>query len=65
MIPVELSFDRIADGLGVAVLRLAVVDGRTTEIRWLGDIRSEPASTFSRELLTSLVARTADLIAAP
>jgi hypothetical protein len=65
MIPVELSFDRLADGRGEAVLRLAVVDGRTTEIRWLGDIRSEPTSNFSRELLTSLVARTADLITAP
>jgi hypothetical protein len=65
MIPVELSFDRLADGRGAAVLRLAVVDGRTTEIHWLGDIRSEPSPHFSRELLTSLVARTADLIAAP
>jgi hypothetical protein len=65
MLPVELSFDRLADGRGVAVLRLAVVDGRTTEIRWLGDVRSDPTSDFSRELLTSLAARTADLIAAP
>jgi hypothetical protein len=65
VIPVELWFDRLADGRGAAVLRLAVVDGRTTEIRWLGDVRSDPTSTFSRELLTSLAARTADLIAAP
>ena len=65
MLPVELSFDRLPDGRGVAVLRLAVVDGRTTEIHWLGDIRSDPTSNFSRELLTGLAARTADLIAAP
>ena len=65
MLPVELWFDRLADGRGVAVLRLAVVDGRTTEIRWLGEVRSDPTSNFSRELLTSLAARTADLIAAP
>ena len=49
----------------MAVLRLAVVDGRTTEIRWLGELRSDPTSNFSRELVTSLAARTADLIAAP
>ena len=65
MLPVELSFDRLADGRGVAVLRLAVVDGRTTEIHFLADIRTDPSSSFSRELLTSLAARTADLIAAP
>jgi hypothetical protein len=65
LIPVELWFDRIPDGRGVAVLRLALVDGRMSEVRWLGDVRSDPAPTFSRELLTSLAARTADLIAAP
>ena len=65
LLPVELSFEKLADGRGVAALRLALVDGRTTEIRWIGDVRSDPSTTFSRELLTSLVARTADLIAAP
>ena len=65
LIPVEIHFDRQADGQGVAVLRLALVDGRTSEVRWMGDVRSSPASTFSRDVLTSLVAHTADLIAAP
>jgi hypothetical protein len=65
LIPVELWFDRLADGRGVAVMRLALVDGRTTEIRWLGEVRTDPTSDFSRELLTSLAARTADLITAP
>ena len=64
LIPVELWFERDADGKGVAVLRLAMVDGRTSEVRWLGDVRSDPTSSFSRELLTSLAAHTADLIAA-
>ena len=66
LLPVEISFDRLDDARGFAVLRLALVDGRTTEIRWIGDVRSEPSNVFSRELvLASLVARTADLIAAP
>jgi len=34
-------------------------------VLWLGEIASEPASTFSRDLLTSLAAHTADLITAP
>jgi hypothetical protein len=65
LIPVELWFDRTPDGQGVAVLRLALVDGRTAEIRWIGDVRGTPQASFSRELVTSLVAHTADLFAAP
>ena len=65
LIPVELRFDRTPEGQGVAVVRLALVDGRTTEIRWIGDVRGTPQAGFSRELVTSLVAHTADLFAAP
>jgi hypothetical protein len=65
LVPVELRFDRRADGRGAAVLRLALLDGRLSEVRWIGEVASEPASTFSRDLLTSLAAHTADLIAAP
>jgi hypothetical protein len=65
LIPVELWFDKTPEGSGLAVLRLAVVDGRVGDVRWLGDVRSAPSSTFSRELLTSLAARSADLITAP
>jgi hypothetical protein len=78
LIPVELWFERaptpanVAGGRvepsakGTAVLRLALVDGRIGEIRWIGDVRSDPSTTFARgDILTSLVAHTADLIAAP
>jgi hypothetical protein len=65
LIPVELWFERTSTGQGVAVLRLALVDARLSEIRWIGDVRSDPSPTFSRELLTSLAAHTADLFAAP
>lgn len=65
LLPVELSFDRTRDGSGVAVVRLALVDARLGEVRWIGDARSDPMTTFSREILTSLVAHAADLITAP
>jgi hypothetical protein len=65
LIPVELWFDKTPEGPGVGVVRLALVDGRTTEIRWIGDVRSTPQANFSREVITSLVAHTADLFAAP
>lgn len=64
LLPVELRFDRLPDGQGVAVVRLALLDGRIGEIRWIGDVRSDPSTTFSRGLLSSLVAHTADLFAA-
>jgi hypothetical protein len=66
LLPVELRFDRTAEGQGMAVVRLAMVDGRTSEVRWLGDVASAPVATFSREaLLASLAAHLSDLITAP
>ena len=64
LLPVELRFDKLPSGEGVAALRVALLDGRIGEIRWIGDLRSDPATTFSRGLLTSLAAHFADLITA-
>lgn len=64
LIPVELWFERTSDGQGVAVLRLALVDGRVSDVRWIGDVRSDPAARFSAEILTNLAAHSADLITA-
>lgn len=67
LLPVELRFDRDSTaGRGVAVLRVALLDGRLGEVRWIGEVRSDPVTTFSREaLVTSVAAHLADLIAAP
>jgi len=65
LIPVELRFDRLPSGEGVAVLHVALVDARVREVGWIGDVRSDPSTTFSRGLLTSLAAHLADLITAP
>ena len=64
MVPVELRFEKLPSGDGVAVLHLAVLDGRLGEVRWIGDVRSDSSTTFSRGLLTSLAAHFADLITA-
>ena len=64
LIPVELRFERLPSGEGVAALRVALVDGRLGEVRWIGDVRSDSSPTFSRGLLTSLAAHFADLITA-
>ena len=67
LLPVELRFERdTAAGRGVAVLRLALLDGRLGEVRWMGDVRSESTPSFARDvLLRSVAARFADLITAP
>jgi hypothetical protein len=64
LIPVELRFDRLPSGEGAAVLHVVVVDARMGDLRWAGDVRSDPASSFSRALLSSLAAHLADLITA-
>ena len=65
LVPSELRFDRLPSGEGVAVLHVALVDGRMGDIRWIGDVTSDPSPTFSRGLLSSLAAHLADLITAP
>jgi hypothetical protein len=67
LLPVELHFERDKDkrDQGVAVLKVALIDGRLGEVRWIGDVRSEPSPTFSPVLVTSLANKFADLITAP
>lgn len=65
LVPSELRFDRLPSGEGVAVLHVALVDARMGDIRWIGDVKSDPSPTFSRGLLSSLAAHLADLITAP
>jgi hypothetical protein len=65
LIPVELRFDRLPSGEGVAVVHVALVDARLGDIRWIGDVRSDPSPSFSRALLSGVAAHLADLITAP
>jgi hypothetical protein len=66
LVPVELSFEKKpATDQEVAVLRVVLVDGRLSDVRWAGSVRSDPATTFSSAVTKSLVAHFADLIAAP
>jgi hypothetical protein len=66
LLPVELHFerDRVLRDQGVAVLKVALIDGRLGEVRWIGDVRSDPSPTFSPALVTSIANKFADLITA-
>ena len=65
--PVELRFERVGGSSTAAraTLRLALVDPRMSEARWVGQVRSDTASSFSPVFTATLARRVADLVAAP
>lgn len=65
LLPVELSFEPAGGGTGRAALRLVLADARTSDVRWVGEVKSDSSRTFDRALPASLATRLADLVAAP
>lgn len=66
MLPVDLRFEKMADGtMERAVLRLVLVDARTTEFMWIHEVQSDPAATFGPAVLASLASHFADLVISP
>lgn len=64
LLPVELWFVR-KDAQQIAVLKLALVDGRGGSFVWMGEVGTDPATAMSPALINTLAARVADLVAAP
>jgi len=64
LLPVEVRFEG-KGGTGVAILRLVMIDSRLAQVRWVGEVRSDPSATFSPALLASVAARFADLVVEP
>lgn len=66
IMPVELRFEKVGDGSeGRAVLKLVLVDARTTEYRWIHEVASDPAPAFGPAVLASLAFHFADLVISP
>ena len=63
--PVELRFESAAAGTVRPVLRVALLDGRTSTVRWAGDIRGAAGADLNTAMLESLASSFADLVAAP
>jgi len=65
--PVELRFEHALPSTTAvrAVLRVALLDARLAEARWVGEVSSDTASTFSPAMTASLAEHLADLFAAP
>ncbi len=64
LLPVEVWFARKGPQQ-IAVLKLAMVDGRGGTFVWMGEVGTDPATSFTPALISSLAARVADLVVAP
>jgi hypothetical protein len=61
LLPIELRFEReTGRAAGRGVLRAALVDARTTEARWVADVRGDAANDRAAAI-ASVAARLADL----
>ena len=65
LLPVELRIENRGNGTGVAILRIVMIDSRMALIRWVGEVVSDPARTFSPALTASAASHFADLVLAP
>jgi hypothetical protein len=63
LVPIELRFDHdSAAGVARARLRLALIDPRFSEAKWVGEVRSDTASADPRVLASALARHVADLV---
>jgi len=62
LVPVELRFEPANAPLARASLRLALIDPRFSEARWVGEVRSDTTSAEPHVLTAALARRVADLI---
>lgn len=65
LLPVELRFENRGAGIGVAILRVVMIDSRMAQIRWVGEVASDPMRTLSPALTASVASHFADLVVAP
>ena len=64
LLPVEVRLSS-RGGTGVATLRVVFIDSRMAQIKGVWEIQSDPMTTFSPALTTSLAKHFADLVVAP
>lgn len=65
LLPVELRIENRRNGTGVAILRVVMIDSRMAQIRWVGEVVSDPARMLSPALTASVATHFADLVLAP
>lgn len=65
LFPVELRFERLTDGRTRPVLHVALLDGRASSVRWIGDVRGAASADITPATYESVAFALADLVAAP
>jgi len=65
LLPVELRLENRGGGTGVAILRVVMIDSRMAQIRWVGEVVSDPMRILSPALTASVATHFADLVLAP
>ncbi|MDP9200366.1 MAG: hypothetical protein M3P26_00315 [Gemmatimonadota bacterium] len=65
LLPVELRLENRGGGTGVAILRIVMIDARMAQIRWVGEVASDPMKTLSPALTASVATHFADLVVGP
>ena len=65
LLPVELRLENRGAGMGVATLRIVLIDSRMAKILWVGEVSSDPMQTVSPALTASVATHFADLVLAP
>src|SRR4051812_33160680 len=65
ILPVELRLENRGNGMGVAILRIVLIDSRMAKILWVGEVSSDPMQTVSPALTASVATHFADLVLAP
>ena len=64
LIPVELRFDRTPAGLGRPVVRLVLIDPRSSVVRWIGEVIGTDSPGFPSAYTALSADRIADLFVA-
>lgn len=65
LLPVELRFESIPNGMECAVLRIVIFDAVRAKIIYMADIASDPQSSFGPALAASLASHFADQLGPP
>ena len=65
LLPVELRLENRGTGMGVATLRVVMIDSRLALLKGMWEISSDPMKTLSPALTASVATHFADLVVAP
>ena len=65
ILPIELRLENRGNGMGVAILRVVMIDSRMALIRWVREVESDPMKTFSPAITANVATHFADLVLAP